>query len=168
MAERERLSHQEQIRALKLAREKGYNTSNMTDAQYKTLSILSRISEPTTLITDGFTATTSFVKTRFMGGRVPLPIFHKRKARCETNKCSYFLTLQDGAPACNLCNCSNKMLRSKWADPAQSCPATPAAKDAIEYYWANYTQEDATRDGFLTIEGKRIDPSIFKYNPNKA
>lgn len=119
---------------MKLIASKGWDADNLTKGNILWLSAKTRTGRE--FAKDGVKALTSLAKTT-----VHLDVVSDDKALenqkiCEANECGVFKTLKrSGEPACLDCQCSGRLLKSKWKNKKMSCPRINPATN--KPYWTN-------------------------------
>lgn len=135
-------THDRQLEIIAAAIADGIDPARISPAQYTRLSL--KVRSIPEAIGDAIKAGTSKTITS-LGVRVTKEKRAANEATCRACPGKKFRQMvqvtvnADGkesrgpmSPACDACNCSGKMLTSKWQNPFQECP---------EGYWTNRTKE---------------------------
>lgn len=77
---------------------------------------------------------------------VPAHVAAENERTCRSCPDGQFLTLRNGEPACNACQCSNKYLRAKWRDAKRAC---------VRGHWNNRRKQS-----YVLKEPIEIEPSV--------
>jgi hypothetical protein len=109
-----------QLKMLELAQQKGWNTTKLSQAQLRLLSIEVRNVEQ--LTRDAAKAATSRVLTSMGFRSVSQEKAAENAAVCRSNTCGKYRKLTNGDEACDACGCQGKWLKSKLIDASESCP----------------------------------------------
>lgn len=114
------MTYRDKMIALSVDRGWGDNLSALDPTQYQDLAIAVR--PMTKVIVDGSAALASVALTS-MGLRIVPEIAAASNERiCRNCPRGMFRELRNGEPACDICQCADKYLRSKWKDKKGHCP----------------------------------------------
>lgn len=117
--------------------------ANLSPSQYRTLQI--RVNTPMGLARGAVRAISSKVRTRLKILVVPREVSEANEATCRSGTCGKFRELEGSPrePACDVCTCQGRWLRSKWEDGLEACPMG---------FWDNRGKGGTWTD--LTVDGK--------------
>lgn len=114
------MNYRDKMTALSVERGWGDNLSMLDPVKYQALAIAVR--PITERIVDGAAALTSVALTS-RGVRIVPEIQAASNERiCRQCPRGMFRELRNGEPACDVCQCADKYIRSKWKDKHGHCP----------------------------------------------
>lgn len=123
-----------QLAVYRYAKARKKDPSQLTSAELQQIALAVRTVGGK--IVDGSKAVFSRAKTS-LGFQVPLPIYHERKARCESNRCGYLMRSVEGHIVCGHCGCGGEFMESVLKDAKEACRTSPQL-------WSVYVNEQRT------------------------